>query len=283
MQKQTNRRKVYQLNLLGYEGCRDFGHYHYNTVEPILSEHSHSDILEICYCLKGQQYYEIDGQISKLTGNNILIVPPDIPHSSGVYPEDIGELFWLQLSVKNNETLCNLSSGQSKYLLNKLTLNGSKLFKGAFQVKNTLENLEELLSEPTTTFSQLRISQLIVQLLIDTLVLSEEPQQIADSERMEIIKSFIGMNLHRIIYVDELATLVNFSIPHLKSWFKQNFGAPPRAYINRLKIEKAKSDLAELKTITAVAFELGFGSSQYFATTFKKYTGISPKIYKASL
>ena len=31
--------------------------------------------------------------------------------------------------------------------------------------------------------------------------------------------------------------------------------------------------------ITRIAFELGFNSSQYFATVFRKHTGMTPKKY----
>ncbi|MGX1930460.1 AraC family transcriptional regulator [Flagellimonas sp. 2504JD4-2] len=284
MQKLTNKRIVHQLNILGYSGCLDFGYYRYNTVEPVLNEHRHEDVMEICYCLKGQQYYQIGDELLKLTGNTILIVPPNVDHSTGVYPEDIGELYWIQVSFNTeNSSFCNLPSEQSNYLLHKLNEHGGQLFSGSFHLKNTLERLRELLQTHQSTFEQLQANQLIIQLLVETLLLSEAPQQIADTEKVRVVKSFIESNLHRIIYVDELAALLDFSVPYLKTWFKQNFGVPPRSYINRLKIEKAKESLADKKTITAVAFELGFGSSQYFATTFKKYTGCSPKTYKKSL
>ncbi|WP_136465376.1 AraC family transcriptional regulator [Flagellimonas onchidii] len=282
MQKQTNKRKVFQLNTLGFNRCLDFGHYRYNSVESLLDDHQHTDVLEICFCLKGQQYYQIGEDLIKLTGNHMLIVPPNVNHSSGVYPEDIGELYWIQISLDSrNGHLFNLPNNQSDFLLTKLVTNGGNLIKGAFGVKHLLEKLMVLLEHSEAVFNRLQIGQAVIQLLIEVSLLTDTQQPLEDSERVIIIKDFIGKNLHRIIYVDELAALLDFSIPYLKSWFKLNFGVPPRAYINRLKIEQAKAQLSQKKTITEVAFELGFGSSQYFATTFKKYTGMSPKTYKA--
>ncbi|MGW9686054.1 helix-turn-helix domain-containing protein [Flagellimonas sp. 2504JD1-5] len=283
MRKQTNKRKVIQLDRLGFSRCLDFGYYRYITVEPILDDHQHKDVMEICFCLKGRQYYQIGENLIKLTGNHILIVPPNVNHGSGVYPEDIGELYWLQLSLDSSKgPLFHLPTEQSDFLFQKLLKNGGTLIKGAFGVKQLLEKLMLLLENPNDAFNRLQIGQSIIQLLIEISSLSDTSQPVEDSERISLLKNYIEKNLHRTIYVDELADLVNFSVPYLKSWFKQNFGVPPRAYVNRLKIEKAKVLLIEVRSITTVAYELGFGSSQYFATTFKKYTGMSPRKFRAS-
>ncbi|WP_420601619.1 AraC family transcriptional regulator [Flagellimonas sp.] len=282
MQKQTNRRRVLNLGKLGFVGCHDFGYYHYNKVEPILEKHHHKAVLEICFCLKGQQHYQVGKDVFRLTGNHFFIVPPNVDHSSGTYPEDIGELFWLQISLEKG-MLCNLSQHQSDYLLSELVQNGNTLFKGAFVLKPILEKLMGILEEPKNPLSELWGNQLIVQLLLETLELAKEPQPMINSERLDILNDFIVKNLHRIIYVDELATLINISTSHFKSWFKHHFGVPPKAYINRLKIEQSKKDLLQKKNVTQVAFDLGFSSSQYFATIFKKYTGVPPKSYVAAI
>ncbi|WP_420322360.1 AraC family transcriptional regulator [Flagellimonas sp.] len=283
MRKQTNKRRVIQLDRFGFNRCLDFGYYRYNTVEPILDDHQHKDVLEICFCLKGRQYYQIGENLIKLTGNHILIVPPNVDHGSGVYPEDIGELYWLQLSLDSSKgPLFHLPDEQSDFLLQKLVENGGELIKGAFGVESLLEKLMVLLENPNDVFNRLQIGQSIIQLLIEVCALSDTLQPVEDSERISLLKDYIEKNLHRTIYVDELADLVNFSVPYLKSWFKLNFGVPPRAYVNRSKIEKAKIQLIDTKSITTVAYELGFGSSQYFATTFKKYTGMSPRKFKAA-
>ena len=280
MHKLTNRRKVFQLNQLGFNRCLDFGYYHYNAVEPVLEIHSHREVLEICYCLKGQQYYEVEGDLFKLTGNCIFIVPPNLEHSSGVYPEDIGELFWLQISLKKNEgELCNLSKEHTNFLLGELKKKGSALHKGSLNLKKILKNILINLEKPKSTIHDIHLNQLIIRLLLETLFLTKEPLNIVNSEKLKIIDKFINENLDKIIYVDELASLIDVSTAYFKFWFKQKKGIPPKAYINRMKIEQAKIDLLQKRTITQTAFELGFSSSQYFATIFKKHTGTTPKAY----
>ncbi|MNL10142.1 DNA-binding transcriptional activator FeaR [compost metagenome] len=57
---------------------------------------------------------------------------------------------------------------------------------------------------------------------------------------------------------------------------------PPVDFILRSKVEEGKKllQLPDGESVTAIAFKLNFSSSQYFATVFKKYTGISPAEFK---
>ncbi|MEM9649788.1 MAG: AraC family transcriptional regulator [Bacteroidota bacterium] len=284
MQNQTNKRKVFHLPKFGYPRFVSLGHYHYHSVEPILEAHRHEDVLEICFCIRGQQHYELGNQLLKVKGNDILIVPPNQDHSSGIYPEDIGELYWLQIHMDHKKgPLFNLPKDQSDYLVTSLRDNAGYIFRGALGLKGLLQKLVLQLEREQSMLVQLSTNQLLVQLLLETLELSKATPTLVPSERFKVVNDFIAANLHRIIYVDELAELINFSTAYFKSWFKQHFGAPPKAYINRLKIERGKEELLKTNSITEVAYNLGFSSSQYFATTFKKFTGMSPKRFRAQM
>jgi AraC-like DNA-binding protein len=49
-------------------------------------------------------------------------------------------------------------------------------------------------------------------------------------------------------------------------------------YITRRRIEESKKMLSQGEaSVTDIAYALGFSSSQYFATVFKRITGQSPK------
>lgn len=284
MHNQTDERIVFDLNKMGISRCQQFGHYQYTHVKPGLKNHAHSKVLEICYFLKGRQFYKIDNTPHELTGNDIIIIAPDINHSTDRHPEDKGELYWLQISLEKDEgKLCHLPQEQSDQLLQLLIKNASHIFKGSFKLKFVLMKLMRELQKPKSTMRALSINQLILQLLMETLTLSENQQPSVPTERFQTIDDFILKNMERIIFVDELATLINLSTPYFKDWFKKKKGLPPKEYINRKKIEKAKTDLLIKKSITQVAYDLGFGSSQYFATVFKKYSGTTPKSYIASI
>ena len=51
----------------------------------------------------------------------------------------------------------------------------------------------------------------------------------------------------------------------------------PNDYLQRLRIDKARSMLGQTrKTVTEIAYSLGFSSSQYFCNVFRRYAGMTP-------
>ncbi len=65
---------------------------------------------------------------------------------------------------------------------------------------------------------------------------------------------------------------------------KQITGYPPVQYLGRLRFEKACELLrASNRSITDIAFECGYGSSQYFAETFKRFARMTPSDYRRHL
>ncbi|MCK0157047.1 AraC family transcriptional regulator [Cellulophaga sp. F20128] len=280
METSTQERKVFNLQEYGIRRGLSFGHYKYKEVKPGLDSHRHEETLEICFCMKGQQHYKVGGQLYELNGNDIFVVPPDTMHSTGEFPEDKGELFWIQILLNNSTgKLCNLPKKHSDYLLEALQKKSAVIFNGAFQLKFILEKLVSHFEKWDSIYSEIMADQLIKQLLLETVMLSKKPQQTAPTIKLNQLDNYIQQNLHRIIYVDEMANLSGMSTGYFKAWFKLQTGMPPKEYINRSKIEQGKIDLLKNRAVTKVAFDLGFSSSQYFATTFKKFTGYTPKTY----
>jgi len=93
--------------------------------------------------------------------------------------------------------------------------------------------------------------------------------------------SYINENIHSNLELDELALLANLSLSRFKQKFKEVIGIPPGEYILRTKIEESKRLLRDTdRTITEIAHNLGFSSSQYFATVFKKFKNMTPSDFR---
>ena len=87
-------------------------------------------------------------------------------------------------------------------------------------------------------------------------------------------------HLEEPLDVATLARVARLSTSRLHALFKRETGMPPRDYVLREKVEAAKRQLARNGcSITELGHALGFSSSQYFSTVFRRYTGLAPSDY----
>ena len=78
-----------------------------------------------------------------------------------------------------------------------------------------------------------------------------------------------------------LAADVGLSPFHFARAFKRSTGLPPHRYQTMLRIERAKELLRDgRRSITTIALDLGYGSSQSLARAFTREVGISPLAYR---
>ncbi len=81
--------------------------------------------------------------------------------------------------------------------------------------------------------------------------------------------------------MEELARRVGLSRPHFFKLFKQYTGVTPNVYINTLRSERAIEELLKSdKTVTDIAFDLGFSSQASFTRFFSSNVGIAPSEYR---
>ena len=81
--------------------------------------------------------------------------------------------------------------------------------------------------------------------------------------------------------VEQVATEARLKPSRFHELFIRHTGFTPIEYRNRQRIERAKCLLIDTdQSITDIAFELGFCASQYFATVFKQYEGMTPSRYR---
>lgn len=78
-----------------------------------------------------------------------------------------------------------------------------------------------------------------------------------------------------------LADLVGLSPFHFCRAFKTSLGVPPHRYQQLARVERARALLQDTDiSVTEIAFQLGYGSSQAFARAFRREVGTSPREYR---
>jgi len=64
--------------------------------------------------------------------------------------------------------------------------------------------------------------------------------------------------------------------------FRKTFGVPPMRYLEQQRLRRAKELIAGTdRTMTEIAFEVGYSDPYYFSRAFRRLTGMPPSVYRA--
>jgi AraC family transcriptional regulator len=102
--------------------------------------------------------------------------------------------------------------------------------------------------------------------------------------RLKLTLDYLEANLHSNLRIHELARRVGLSPNYFCSAFERSIGMPPHRWVLQRRIERAKNMLAERKTrLVEIADVLGFADQSHFSRLFRRFTGITPGRFRASL
>ncbi len=279
--RSTAIRKILDMRLIGFEHVLTIGRYNYTSVQEGLEAHIHPGMIEICYLERGTQVYQVEGTEYLLKGGDVLVTQPDRRHGTSGYPEEKGQLYWMLLKIPGEgKGLLNLADMESDYLIHQLKSFHTPHFRGMRTMVNDLKGIFKAYNNTADpVHRKIEITNLVLSFLLKVIKAGENEQQDCVSYLMKGICDHIHENIYEELVLDELASRANLSLSRFKHRFKEELGIPPGEYIMRLKIEKAKELLKKGLKTRDVAYTLGFETSNYFATVFRKFVGQTPTYY----
>jgi AraC-like DNA-binding protein len=268
------RRSVPQVILLG--------RYNYTRARPALAEHAHRDAIEICFLVKGRQTYRVGGRDYRLRGGDVFLTFPDEVHSTGQAPEEKGVLYWLILRrPRRGESFLGLPRPAGRAVLRGLLEIASHHFRGSRPMQEQLDAIARLQGESAAPLAGARAANHLQAFLLEVIRCARRPVSAARRESFQPILDHIARHPEETPRVPELAARAGLSVARFSARFKEETGVPPAEYILRAKIEEARRRLQlGRRTVTEIAYDLGFSSSQYFATAFKRLEGQTPGAWR---
>jgi LacI family transcriptional regulator len=155
------------------------------------------------------------------------------------------------------------------------------------QLSSVSRNDRELGLQAASLLSQLmegkRPSRLPILIPPDSVVArrSTETFVIEDPEIAKVVQEIRGQ-LNEVFGVERLLRLSSLSRRQLEQRFRKGVGSPPYAFLNELRVERAKLLLAEPRkhTLTHVASACGFSELRRFRVVFHRLTNLSPAEYR---
>lgn len=278
----TQHRRLLDLRPCGLSEIPMLGWYHYRQARPDLPVHRHAGGFEICYLDRGKQVFEVDEGQYRLSGGAAFVTFPDEPHSTGGHPSEPGILYWLNLRLpKKGSGILGLQRPDGNALIKSLLGLPHRHFHATKQTRAAFDELFSLYDSPDVVHRASRMRCVALRLLFEVIDGSLRHRASATSKRVSGAIEWIQQHPETVYCLKDLAGRSELSVSHFKKRFKDETGLTPWQFTLQHKIEVAKERLTDSDTpITQIALDLGFGSSQYFATVFKRMTGTTPTGYR---
>lgn len=245
--------------------------------------------LRLYYIIDGKFEWVIGGQHYVLYPGELAVILPGSLFGGQKNFLDVGTITWLHLQLNqlslNGKMVpgrwSSLAESESSTIGKILMLNDVPVLK-LKQAGILFQELYHELSSQEIGFST-RINHIIDELLI--LIARQFTHQ--NTSRRDFPQTFLRLeqtlrgNLSHQWTVEEMAGLVGLGTTAFSEKVKSYTGFSPLNYLINIRISEAIKLLKQHDVnVTDIALEIGFYSSQHFATTFKKLTGYTPREFR---
>lgn len=243
--------------------------------------HYHEEI-EILFVVKGAISVEVnentyrfkEGEILFINSNNLHWIKHHLDEEAKVEP-----LLFSPKILRNN-----ILTYKTDYIINNiLSSNFEALVIKDEKIFNDLCNLIILKrnNQKLIELDYLIVIYEIFNYIYKHKELIEVKNQTKKNENFLKVLNYIYNNYSSQIKVETIASLMGLSEGEASRTFKKLTGQSPMDYVIHYRIKIATILLKSTsKSITDIALEVGFSSSNYFTIAFKKITGLTPTEYK---
>ncbi len=245
--------------------------------------HAH-DFHELVYIRRGRGIHVIDDHPYPIIAGDVYIMRPGEAHS---YEVDRGELHIVnvlitpQLFGADWAKLCELP-GLAPFLTgsegahHKLTLPPPH----DHAVETLTERIRDELSRREQGWQMLaRALALELLMIINRAAVDQLDGPAAGPVATAV--AYLHANPGTAVAMADLAAETGLSANYLGERFKAELGVSVADYLNRLRIDRARELLAGSdRSVTDIAYAVGFDGISYFGKVFRKLTGNTPREYR---
>ena len=227
-----------------------------------VSRHLHNS-LELIFCTNGCGEMIFDGGTLRYSTNDIVVVPPRLPHANVSAAGFTNIHICLDEATLNQAEPYVIPADPNGFLLN--------AFAAAFYYySGSPEDRSVLLP----LYGQLIAASLAAR--------DQKPlrSEIVQSLENDILENYPDCGYDLNIFLNTLP----FSAGYIKKVFKKETGLTPHQYLTDKRLENAASNLAlsgGKGNISEIAYQCGFSEPLYFSRLFKRKYGVSPRSYAA--
>jgi len=251
-----------------------------------LGWHAHPWVELLCV-LDGATAYELkDGRTLELAGGQFVVIPPRAVHR-GLHnvrmPAQLcGIIFDPSHPSAGRRT--PFTSGDLRWMAKQFRSHGLTVGSIGSELRRLLTTLNRRVIqwEGDSDIGKLPSFRLLVcAVVLEAARQLTAVKSAAAQDAVTVAIAHLKAHLHEPVMMDDLAERAGCSRARLFALFKEQTGLTPNDYLQRLRVDKARHLLATTsRSVTGIAFDVGFASSQYFSRVFRKYIGQTPSQYR---
>jgi AraC family L-rhamnose operon regulatory protein RhaS len=253
--------------------------------------------LELTFLETGSLAFAMEGQQEiSLRANDLTITRPWQMHKLGNPCVGVGRLYWIILDVDISQPhqmwrwpdWIILSQKDMEELTIILRQNEQPVWHGSQEMCNYFHRIGKAVKEDKEGDMESNLTILINELLLCILQMFRNGKILLDKGLVESMRSAelflneLPIHLDREWTLESMAEYCGLGTTRFVHYCKKIKNMTPVHYLNylRLRVAAEKLEKSPGMNISHIAYDCGFTSSQYFATTFKKHYGFTPKIFR---
>jgi AraC family L-rhamnose operon regulatory protein RhaS len=251
--------------------------------------------LEIVYIERGKLLWECEGHLENIPEESIYFTLPWQKHGSATLFEPDYKIHFIVIKLKSesvekrDQIQFKPEMAFEKEVEEKISDLLCHCSQHAWPASPMLKVLmPEILSElkHPTSFHSTRIRTLLKQIILELVQTirdgkSKPAHFAANSFRLQKLLKELDRNYGEKWTLASMAEKAGLKRSQFSEIFKHITGESPLSYLKSVRVLKAAQQLKNTSlSITDIAFECGFSSSQHFASVFKKTIGQTPLKYR---
>ena len=242
------------------------GHY-YCTARYYMERDTYPYLL-LLFVRAGEMDVRYEGRHHLLQRGDVLLIDCVHPHYYGAH--DGLEFLYMHFDGGNSHAL-------AAYLIEQ---NGSPVFR---LPQNAA--IGEMLLKSVEFYERGQVSSMLhetyrIDKLLHKLIPTDD-KGLREISPVEQAVNYMQMHVGEEIRLEHLARAARLSSWHFSHLFKRQTGYAPLEYALKLRLEKAMLLLVHSqKSVSEIAYEVGYGSAPAFINTFTRKIGMSPRAWR---
>lgn len=248
---------------------------------------------ELVLIVKGRGQWKIKGELHDYAANDLLFVPPFVPHAF----QDGGHEETEHLAIhfdfvagtpSAGEVLADRAPYRVRFTHGLQIAQQRTLFAGHRWARELVRVVSEQNSGGVVEAAQAstRLAGVLLELLSEKKDERSvnDPGLLRQQARVNAVVDHMRENLSGAIDHRVLEQVSKLSTSRLQTLFREVTGYPPLDFLRRLRVEEARRLLADQRlSVKEIAALTGFRDTSHLSKVFRRIDGLSPAHYREAL